>query len=104
MQRNTFQCVLATNGDSSFVIFLYADNGIEWLWSSDHEGIPAQVGFNAGDGLRYFSHPDSFTTRLFEIPTTTNVKQPGTWMFKVDGQAVVSAGCSTQDNGEKQFC
>ena len=91
---------MATDGDRSYVIFLYADNGIEWLWSEDHFELPAQVGFNAGDGLRYFSHPDSFTTRLIDIPTTTNTGEPGVWVFKVDGEDVIPAGCSTQENSK----
>ena len=91
---------MATDGDTSFVLFLYADYGIEWLWSRDHDGIPGQVGFNAGDGVRYFSHPDSFTTRLMNIWNTTNIGVPGVWAFKVDGEEVVPAGCSNQRNGQ----
>lgn len=100
LQTNTFQCVLATDGVRSFVIFLYADNGIEWLWSSDHLEIPGQVGFNAGDGVRFFSHPDSFTTRLYDIPTSSNIGVSGVWVFKVDGEEVVPAGCLDQENGQ----
>ncbi len=81
------------------MIFLYADDGIEWLWSVDHLEIPGQVGFNAGDGIRFFSHPDSFTTNLINIPTTSNIEVPGVWVFRVDGEEVVPAGCSNQDNG-----
>ncbi len=93
LQRSTFQCVLATDGQSSFVMFLYADGGIEW-------DFPGQVGLNAGDGTRFFSHPDSFSSRLTNIHTTSNIGIPGVWIFKVDGEEVVSAGCSTGNNSE----
>ena len=93
LQRSTFQCVLATDGQSTFVIFLYADGGIEW-------DFPGQVGLNAGDGIRFFSHPDSFSSRLTNIHTTSNVGNPGVWIFKVDGEEVVPAGCSNENNSE----
>ena len=47
---NTFQCVLATDGSSSYVMFLYLDNGINWYKANDRDGVPAQVGFNKGCG------------------------------------------------------
>ena len=40
LQRNTFQCVITTDGTTSFAIFLY--NKIEWTTG------PARVGFNEG--------------------------------------------------------
>ena len=30
IQNNTFQCVLATNRESSFVVFMYKEEGIQW--------------------------------------------------------------------------
>ena len=65
MQKNTFQCVLATDGksdeksdrkSSSFAIFLYPQDGINWTTgdaSGGKDGLggtPAQAGINAGDG------------------------------------------------------
>ena len=99
LQNNTFQCVLATDGVRSFVMFLYADGLIQWLWSQDHYGIPAQVGFNAGDGVRFFSHPDSMSIRLFNISETSNIGIPGLWLFRVDREDIVSGGCSSTSDG-----
>ncbi len=83
---------MATDGESSFVFFLYPEGGIEW-------DFPGQVGLNAGDGIRFFSHPDSFSSRLTNIHTTTNVGTPGVWIFRVDGSEIVPAGCSNQNSG-----
>ena len=55
--------MLATDGLLSFVIFLYADGEIQWTKGQDPGGtivfdaVPAQVGFDAGDGIRYFTVP-----------------------------------------------
>ena len=49
---------MVTDGANSFVIFLYADNGIQWTTGDASDGFggfggtPAHVGFNAGDGVR----------------------------------------------------
>ena len=75
---NTFQCVLAYNANDSFILFLYADHLIQW---SSHG---AQVGIDGGDGINYFSIPTSRTADIVNITSTSNVNQPGLWIFKVD--------------------
>ena len=47
LQLNTFQCVIATDGNTTFAIFLY--NKIEW--TTAFESTPAKVGFNDGMSL-----------------------------------------------------
>jgi hypothetical protein len=37
-QRNTFQAVLAANSESSFILFLYEDGGIEWIAGDNIDG------------------------------------------------------------------
>ena len=44
LQLNTFQCVIATDGNTTFAIFLY--NKIEWTTAMG--STPAKVGFNDG--------------------------------------------------------
>lgn len=101
-QTNTFQCVMATNGATSFVIFLYADGGIQWTTGDATDGvdglggIPAQVGFNAGDGIRYASVPGSQTSEIINIATTSNVAVPGVWIFQVDQEEIDNGGCSNE--------
>ena len=101
-QTNTFQCVMATNGATSFVIFLYADDGIQWTTGDATDGVnglggtPAQVGFNAGDGIRYASVPGSQTPEIINISTTSNVAVPGVWIFQVDQEEINNGGCSKE--------
>ena len=76
----------------SFTIFLYADGGIEWTTGdggvSDGvdglRGTPAQVGFNAGDGVRFYSVPESQTEAIINISMTSNFGVPGLWIFQVN--------------------
>ncbi len=87
-QIATFQCVLMTDGTSSFVKFLYADGEMQWTKedasgsTNGFGGTPAQVGFNAGDGKRFFSVPGSLTNRIMNIDFTTNVNIPVYGHFK----------------------
>ena len=53
---------------------------------------PAQAGFSAGDGLRYFALNGSGTDAVLSLNSTSNVGRPGVWVFQVDGVQVVSAG------------
>jgi len=98
-QTNTFQAILATDGLQSFVIFLYADGEIQWTTgdasggSGGLGGTPAQVGFNAGDGIRYAAIPQSRTNEILNIASTSNIGVPGIWVFRTDEDAVVIAGC-----------
>ena len=79
---------MATDGMNSFVIFLYGE--IQWTTgdssggSGGLGGTQAQVGFNAGDGVRFASVPGSQTADIININTTTNVGIPGVWIFQVD--------------------
>lgn len=53
-QTNTFQALLATDGHESYVVFLYADGGLQWLrGKGKNPSLPdalAQAGFISGDG------------------------------------------------------
>ncbi|XP_028417110.1 sushi domain-containing protein 2-like [Dendronephthya gigantea] len=90
--RNTFQTILATDGVSSFSIFYY--NKIEWTFGTFSNSIPAQAGFNAGDGFRYFNIPNSRTPAIINITSTSNYEIPGMWIFQVDGETVKNTGCA----------
>ena len=92
--------MLATDGLQSFVIFLYADGEIQWTTgdasggSGGLGGTPAQVGFNAGDGIRYAAIPQSQTSEIINVASTSNIDVAGLWVFRTDEDAVVIAGCS----------
>ena len=100
---------MATNGVSAFVIFLYADGEIQWTTgdaSGGRNGIggtQAHVGFNAGDGVRFATVPNSQTPEIINISSTSNVGVPGVWIFRVDQEDIAPGGCSSEPNGEFKF-
>ena len=83
--------MLATDGSRSFAIFLYLDDGIQWTTGYDNGGtnglggIEAQVGYDAGDSINYYTVPGSMTPSIVDVETTSNVGIPGMYMFEVDG-------------------
>ncbi|XP_067318506.1 sushi, nidogen and EGF-like domain-containing protein 1 [Anolis sagrei] len=87
---NTFQAVLITNGELSFIMLNYAD--IQWTTGvasggnakTGLGGTPAQAGFDSGDKINYYNIPGSRTSDIINIAATTNVKTPGRWAFQVD--------------------
>lgn len=88
-QANTFQCVLATDGKESYAIFLYADNEIQWT-TGDADGginglggIPAQVGFNKGDGTGFMTINNSRTEHIIKVGSASNTGLPGILVFKI---------------------
>lgn len=107
VQTNTFQCVMATDGTLAFVIFLYAQGEIQWTTGDDSDGIngfggtPAQVGFNAGDGIRFVSVPDSQTANILHIDERVgNSGETGVWIFRVDEATVEVGGDCSSNNGK----
>ena len=99
MQTNTFQAVLATDGLRSYVIYLYADGEIQWTSGDSSHGFnglygkAGQVGFDAGDGIRHTDIPASYTNAIINVTHTSNVGIPGVWVFRVDGETMVTGGC-----------
>jgi nidogen (entactin) len=57
LQVNTFQVVIVSDGSDSYVEFLYADGGIQWIQGiGQSSGLPdarAQAGLVSGDGRLY---------------------------------------------------
>ncbi|XP_076085994.1 sushi, nidogen and EGF-like domain-containing protein 1 isoform X2 [Mytilus galloprovincialis] len=78
-KRNTFQAILITDSKSAFVIYNY--NKIEWIASKK---IPAQVGFNMGDDIHFYSVEGSRTSQIINLPNLSNVGYPGKFVFRVD--------------------
>ena len=88
-QTNTFQCIMITDGTNSFVIFLYADNLIQWSRGSAST-VDAQGGFNAGDGTRHFTIEGSQTPAIVDIETTSNIGVAGKYLFRVDDAIIAT--------------
>ncbi|XP_041037197.1 alpha-tectorin-like, partial [Carcharodon carcharias] len=95
---NSFQAVLITDGFQSFIILNYGD--IQWttgLASGGNArtglgGTAAQAGFNSGGSKHYFSIPGSQTPGMVDIESTSNVQEPGRWVFRTDTFRVIG-GC-----------
>ncbi len=51
-----------------------------------------QVGFNAGDGLRFTTLPGSQTDAVRRLASTSNVASPGKWVYRVDAEDIISGG------------
>ncbi len=66
---------MATDGRVSFIKLLYAD--IQW-------GSGAQIGFNAGDGVRSFMVPEALTDATVDIDLMSNINVPGVFLYRVD--------------------
>ncbi|XP_023331515.1 nidogen-2 isoform X4 [Eurytemora carolleeae] len=87
-KKNTFQLVLATDGQTSFSLFLYPSQGIQWnRGTGKNRNSPdarAQVGFMflLQDG-KYHLLPFSGRDQITSIPTWTNCGTPGLWIFRV---------------------
>ena len=74
-----FQVVVATNGQISFVFFIYSN--IEWG--------SANIGFNAGNGMRFFMAPGALTSQTRNIVNGSNVGILGLYIYRVDASFVL---------------
>jgi len=87
--------VLATDGDRSFVVLLYADNLIQWTTGDSDGGNGgfggdrADVGF-IGESESYFLNASN-TSAVLDLDTTTNIGSGGVWLFEV-GDTVILPG------------
>ena len=59
----------------TFVFFIYGD--IQW-------GSGANIGFDAGDGTRFFMHPRALTNQVLNIDEGSNVGVTGVYIYRVD--------------------
>lgn len=71
---NTFQVVIASDGQNSFAIFNYLDNGVQWIVSEGKNtpvfpDAPAQAGFDSGEGRRHLKLPSSGTDLSYLLST-----------------------------------
>lgn len=86
-------------------MFLYPEGGIEWTTgdgSGGADGVggtPAQVGFNAGDGIRSLGIPLSQTDGVIDIDELSgNTGENGLWIFRVDRETISSGTCNNEGN------
>ena len=78
LQNNTFQCVIAVDGDHTYAIYLYG------LIQSSRGG-QALAGYSAGsNGNSSYTIPGSLSRDILRITSTTNIECPGVWVFRLD--------------------
>lgn len=94
----TFQTVLTSNGVYSITIFKF--NLLEYTVGTYNCTSHAQVGFNAGDGIRYYLVHLSNTPNISTVALTeSNVGVHGYWMFSTSADDI-TAGCNTEGSLE----
>ncbi|XP_068098037.1 uncharacterized protein [Hyperolius riggenbachi] len=81
---NTFQVVLSTDGNQTFLLYNYED--IQWP-SLDANGYivygpVALAGLNSGNDTGYYTIPKSLSPAIANISSTSNVNVTGRWVFK----------------------
>ncbi|XP_073459881.1 alpha-tectorin-like [Aquarana catesbeiana] len=83
---NTFQAVLSTDGNQTFLLYNYGD--IQWPsmnWTAfSQDGPLALAGLNSGYETGYYTLPGSLTISVANLSSTSNVNVTGRWAFKVD--------------------
>lgn len=103
---NSFQLILTDRSDvqaGDFDIeFRY--NQCDWVETdeaySGGGGLPAQAGFDAGNGVDYVELPGSMTTAVRELCDTSNVDDSGVWRFYVRNGDITACGNLWIDEGE----
>ncbi len=100
---NNFQLILTDRTDVAIGDFdvEYRYNRCEWIFGTASDGIPAQMGYDAGDSTNFWSHAESQTAQITELCTTSNVSEPGVWRFEIRGGAPHVCGDGTQGGDEE---
>ena len=93
-QTNTFQCIITSNAEQSYVLFYYADGLIQWanpFFTEDE--IPAYplAGINSGE--RFEVVTGSRSPAIINVDTTSNVGVGGVWAFRLDTIEVPMVAC-----------
>ena len=99
LQVNSFQLVLATDGVSSYVMFLYRE--IQWTTgdksggSGGFGGSEAVVGINTGDRMNYISVIGSGMPEIVDVETMSNIMKPGVFMYRTDTVKITPTPCKS---------
>ena len=77
----SFQAVIATDGEMTFVLFLYGDINIP---VHSYFGIVnARIGFDSGTGTGY-NLPQDDLNSIRDLVRLSNIERPGIFAFRVD--------------------
>ncbi|XP_003375523.1 putative Low-density lipoprotein receptor repeat class B [Trichinella spiralis] len=90
---NSFQLVISSNETTSYAQFLYADDEIQWIKSTDkhpHGGNQiARAVFVAAED-KIYALPESYSKRMFDINKETNVALPGVFLYRISESTIVN--------------
>ena len=91
----------------SYAIFLYADGAIQWT-TGDADGgvnglggIPAQVGFNKGDGIGFATIIKSRTQDIINVASASNTGTPGVLIFKISDEDIFTTNLNFTINANE---
>ena len=91
----------------SYAIFLYADGAIQWT-TGDADGgvnglggIPAQVGFNKGDGIGFATIIKSRTQDIINVASASNTGTPGVLIFKISDEDISITSLNFTTNADE---
>ena len=73
---NSFQVALTSDGEKTFVLFMYRE--IQWGRGR------STVGFNAGDRVHFYALAQPNTDTNITLETDSNINVPGVYAFRVD--------------------
>ncbi|XP_065257208.1 nidogen-1 [Emys orbicularis] len=92
-KRNTFQAVLASSDSSSYAVFLYPEDGLQFYSAHSknaEEKIPATVGFSqAATNYYLWIKPGSYNTvandeeSIRNLHESSNSGRKGIWVFEI---------------------
>ena len=92
IQVNTFQTVIASDGEMTFVLFLYENI----QWSDDN----TRIGFDSGTGIGY-NFPQEILSNLLNLESLSNIERPGIFSFRVNQDSGVILPLKGNQNGKK---
>ncbi|KAH1019720.1 hypothetical protein HUJ04_009502 [Dendroctonus ponderosae] len=100
---NTYQVVLISDGSSSYVEFLYPQDGLQWIQGTgDESGLPdarAQVGFLSPDGKKH-TLPGSATEQVSDLEKWSNIGLTGQFLYKISGKEIVEPDQQEQKSNQ----
>ena len=97
--NNTFQIVLSTDEDRTFVFFLYND----LQWSDPYNGTfgghsNARAGFHCSERNVSEALPHSGTENITKLVNESNREIAGLFVYRVDRETINTHGCNESDS------
>jgi len=88
LKGNTFQVVLATDGEETYAVFLYANNRIQWSRSG---GVLAQAGSSGGGSAQALG-----SNLVGNLDDNTNAGEVGKYVIRLNDNSVPGNPLSIQ--------